>query len=299
MSEKSKRLTIIILLIVTVAIMISGLVTAFIFNYNTSSPAEILIMDDGQNIYVTTSMNDNYSSYRFTFKNGDEEVIIDSKSNVLTQQDLLENDLKYGETYRITCQYISAYNQGSSSEKSEEISWTMQGYLDIPQAYVTQDQTQIVWQEVEYADYYIIHLKGDTYDYSFRPTENSFDLSQVRGDNFHISITAFCNSANIFTSPTFETHFQYYNYFSPFESVRYDVATKTLFCQSEDRLDQINVEINGVLYNQSEFLLTEDGDNFIYSIDLKVFTGIFSVGASPCNEDQYNLYTGEVVYANF
>lgn len=298
MNEKKKKLVTIILSVVIGVLALGGLITAFILNYNVSSPSQVTILDDGTNIYITTSMNDNYSEYRFILKSGDQEIVINSQSNTLTVEQLLENGAELGQTYQIRCMYLSSSNQGGDSELSKPITWRVVKYLDKPS--ITVEEGVVTWQKNSEADYYIIYLDGEQYNFSFNldKEDTTFDFANLPGDNYQITLSAFSYNDYDIASPDAEPIcYEYYREFQPFVEVRYDFASKKLICLGEDELELINVSVNGTVYKYKNFTMSQDEDKFIYEIDLRLFVDILSVGASPISIDKYNLYDGEIIFA--
>lgn len=298
MIEKKKKLVIIILSVVIGVLALGGLVYAFILNYNISSPSHVTILDDGNNIYITTSMNDNYDEYRFILKSDDKEIVINSKSNTLTVDQLIENGAVLGQTYQIRCMYLSSSNQGGDSELSKPITWRVVKYLDKPS--ITVEEGVVTWQKNSEADYYIIYLDGEQYNFSFNldKEDTTFDFANLPGDNYQITLSAFSYNDYYIASPDAEPIcYEYYREFQPFAEVRYDFASKKLICLGEDELELINVSVNGTVYKYKNFTISQEEDFYVYEIDLKLFIDILSVGASPITIDKYNLYNGEIVFA--
>lgn len=298
MIEKKKKLVIIILSVVIGVLALGGLVYAFILNYNISSPSQVTILDDGNNIYITTSMNDNYDEYRFILKSDDKEIVINSKSNTLTVDQLIENGAVLGQTYQIRCMYLSSSNQGGDSELSKPITWRVVKYLDKPS--ITVEEGVVTWQKNSEADYYIIYLDGEQYNFSFNldKEDTTFDFANLPGDNYKITLSAFSYNDYYIASPDAEPIcYEYYREFQPFVEVRYDFASKKLICLGEDELELINVSVNGTVYKYKNFTISQEENFYVYEIDLKLFIDILSVGASPITIDKYNLYNGEIVFA--
>lgn len=298
MIEKKKKLVIIILSVVIGVLALGGLVYAFILNYNISSPSQVTILDDGNNIYITTSMNDNYDEYRFILKSDDKEIVINSKSNTLTVDQLIENGAVLGQTYQIRCMYLSSSNQGGDSELSKPITWRVVKYLDKPS--ITVEEGVVTWQKNSEADYYIIYLDGEQYNFSFNldKEDTTFDFANLPGDNYQITLSAFSYNDYYIASPDAEPIcYEYYREFQPFVEVRYDFASKKLICLGEDELELINVSVNGTVYKYKNFTISQEENFYVYEIDLKLFIDILSVGASPITIDKYNLYIGEIVFA--
>ena len=294
-----KNKILIIVLIVTIStIAICGLVTAFILNYNVSAPPKIEILDDGSNIYLTTKMNDNYDKYKFIFKSieGQIEIEIETENNILSIDELQRNGLKLGETYKITSQYISE-NKGNNSQVSKPIEWTAYDYLDIPLIDLNEKENILFWEEIDNADYYILYVNGKDFEQTFILEENTFNLNQLKGDNYKFYVSAFSDLDYYKTSPNGEIlTYEYVKYFLPLEEVTFDNLDKKLYCIGSEKLDILNIEINGTSYLYKNFIVTEEENKYIYTVDLKIFQEILQIGASPATVDDYNIYNGEITY---
>ena len=65
-----------------------GIVIAFLYNYDNTAPSAVESFDDGQNVMLKVSQNENYAGYRFRFVLNDEEIIFDSQTNVIYASDV-------------------------------------------------------------------------------------------------------------------------------------------------------------------------------------------------------------------
>ena len=90
--KKSTKVVYISLAVLFAVLMIGGLVLAFMLNYNLYCPEYVKIIDDGKNIYLTTSSNENYRLYRFIFTDeSGKEIVIDSENNTLQSDKFFES----------------------------------------------------------------------------------------------------------------------------------------------------------------------------------------------------------------
>ena len=294
-----KNKILIIVLIVTISIIaICGLVTAFILNYNVSAPPKIEILDDGSNIYLTTKMNDNYDKYKFIFKSieGQIEIEVETENNILSIDEMQKNGLKLGEKYKITCQYISE-NKGNNSQVSKPIEWPAYDYLDIPLIDLNEEENLLSWEEIPEADYYVLYVNGNNFFQTFELEENAFNINQLKGNIYKFYVSA-CSDFDYYEpSPNGEiVTYEYVKYFSPLEEVTFDNLDKKLYCIGSEKLDILNIEINGISYLYKNFIVTEEENKYIYTVDLKIFQEILQIGASPATVDDYNIYNGEITY---
>ena len=195
-AQKRSKTIYIILSIVLAIIAVAGISVAFLLNYNTYAPEAPLVLDDGQNIYISTTLNDNYEGYRFKFiDENNEEVIIDSKTNQVSVEEMLENKIVLGNEYKVC--YL-AENVGNNSHYSKETTWKCQKYLDMPQISFDESYSILSWQEVENADYYRIYINGEN-DF-IETVETSINLSSLEGGEKTINVVSYSNNSNYLTS---------------------------------------------------------------------------------------------------
>lgn len=293
--EKNKKnILYVILWVIVGAIILGGVVTAFILNYNTSAPTKIAILDDGHDIYVHADMNDNYHTYRFKFVNGEDEIIIDSDSNTLFVGDLLSQGIVLGQTYQISVCYLSE-NEGNNSEYSQPTEWTVNTYLSAP-LLVYDDEDLITWEEVANADYYMVYINELA---PIRTEDCSIDLQSLSGGERSFVVKAYSDIDYYKDSPlSNELSVTVVHRLLPFESVNFDEETKVLTLLGSEELAKIDVYLGEEVYECIEFSKSEVDGQYTYEIDLSlIYLGGMTVGACPSNEDEYNVYEGEVVYA--
>lgn len=292
-----KRVLNVLIWVIIIAIILSGVVTAFILNYNTSAPAKIEVLDDGSNVYIKADMNDNYLTYRFKFVDDDEkEIIIDSEENTLTIADLLSEGIVLGQTYQISVQYLSE-NAGNNSEYSESITWTVYTYLSSPVLTYDSEYDIVTWEEIENADYYKVHISGLD---AFETTVTEIDMQSLIGGERAFYVEAYSNTTYYKASmPSEQLNVKIVHKLLPFESVSFDEESKILTIQGKEQLDRINVYLNETVLQAVEFDTSEQDDLFTFTIDLSLYyLGGMTVGASPATKDEYNVYEGDVIYAD-
>lgn len=292
--KNKKNILYVILWVIVGAIILGGVVTAFILNYNTSAPTKITILDDGHDIYVHADMNDNYHTYRFKFVNGEDEIIIDSDSNTLFVGDLLSQGIVLGQTYQISVCYLSE-NEGNNSEYSQPTEWTVNTYLSAP-LLVYDDEDLITWEEVANADYYMVYINELA---PIRTEDCSIDLQSLSGGERSFVVKAYSDIDYYKDSPlSNELSVTVVHRLLPFESINFDEETKVLTLLGSEELAKIDVYLGEEVYECIEFSKSEVDGQYTYEIDLSlIYLGGMTVGACPSNEDEYNVYEGEVVYA--
>ena len=292
-----KRVLYWVVWVIVAAIILGGIITTFILNYNTSAPKQIKIYDDGENIYITADMNDNYLQYRFKFVGEDEEeIIIDSDDNTLTVSELLLEGIVLGKSYDISVCYLSE-NVGNNSQYSKSITWTAYTYLSSPQISYDEENDCINWQGIENADYYIVYISGLDY---IKTNETNIELQLLAGGNRTFYVVAYSNIDYYKNSlPSNQLNIKVIHEFLPFENVLLDEEEKSLTLVGSELLTSINVYLNDAKYECVEFTTNFAQGKYTYTIDLSLYyVEGMTVGASPSTQDEYNIYNGEITYAS-
>ncbi len=287
--KKSAKVVYITLAVLFALLLIGGLVLAFLLNYNLYCPEYIKIIDDGKNIYLTTSSNENYRSYRFIFTDeSGKEIVIDSENNTLQSDKFFESGVERGKTYKIQSQYISE-NTGNNSAKSESITWTAFSYLGQTQGIYDSENQILSWQKVENASGYNLILQGVYNSYTLFVEENEFDFNGILGDSYQARIFPVSNS-NAYQSPIEVDSFAFiYNKtLSDFTELSFDSENKILECQNVDLISSATVSVNGTSYSTSNFEVEEENGVYIYSISLSIFNDFSIIGIRAEGTNQFN-----------
>lgn len=287
--EKSAKVVYITLAVLFALLLIGGLVLAFMLNYNLYCPEYVKIIDDGKNIYLTTSSNENYRLYRFIFTDeSGNEIVIDSENNTLQSDKFFESGVELGKTYKIQSQYISE-NAGNNSAKSESITWTAFSYLGQTQGIYDSERQILSWQDVENASGYNLVLQGTYNSYTIFVEENEFDFNGVLGDSYQAQIFPISNS-NAYQSPIEVDSFTFiYNKtLSDFTDLSFDRENKILECQNVDLISNVSVSVNGTSYSTSNFEVEEENGVYIYSISLSIFNDFSRIGIRAEGTNQFN-----------
>ena len=287
--KKSAKVVYITLAVLFALLLIGGLVLAFLLNYNLYCPEYIKIIDDGKNIYLTTSSNENYRLYRFIFTDeSGNEIVIDSENNTLQSDKFFESGVELGKTYKIQSQYISE-NAGNNSAKSEIITWTAFSYLGQTQGIYDSENQTLSWQEVENASGYNLILQGVYNSYTIFVEENEFDFNGILGDSYQARIFPVSNS-NAYQSPIKVDSFAFiYNKtLSDFTELSFDSENKILECQNVDLISSATVSVNGTSYSTSNFEVKEENGVYIYSISLSIFNDFSRIGIRAEGTNQFN-----------
>ena len=298
--KKSAKVVYITLAVLFALLLIGGLVLAFMLNYNLYCPEYVKIIDDGKNIYLTTSSNENYRLYRFIFTDeSGNEIVIDSENNTLQSDKFFESGVERGKTYKIQSQYISE-NAGNNSAKSEIITWTAFSYLGQTQGIYDSENQILSWQKVENASGYNLILQGVYNSYTIFVEENEFDFNGVLGDSYQARIFPVSNSnayqspievdSNAYQSPIEVDSFAFiYNKtLSDFTELSFDRENKILKCQNVDLISSATVSVNGTSYSTSNFEVEEENGVYIYSISLSIFNDFSRIGIRAEGTNQFN-----------
>lgn len=287
--KKSAKVVYITLAVLFALLLIGGLVLAFMLNYNLYCPEYVKIIDDGKNIYLTTSSNENYRLYRFIFTDeSGKEIVIDSENNTLQSDKFFESGVELGKTYKIQSQYLSE-NAGNNSAKSESITWTAFSYLGQTQGIYDSERQILSWQDVENASGYNLVLQGIYNSYTIFVEENEFDFNGVLGDSYQARIFPISNS-NAYQSPIEVDSFTFiYNKtLSDFTDLSFDRENKILECQNVDLISSVSVSVNGTSYSTSIFEVEEENGVYIYSISLSIFNDFSRIGIRAEGTNQFN-----------
>ena len=287
--KKSAKVVYITLAVLFALLLIGGLVLAFMLNYNLYCPEYVKIIDDGKNIYLTTSSNENYRLYRFIFTDeSGNEIVIDSENNTLQSDKFFESGVELGKTYKIQSQYLSE-NAGNNSAKSESITWTAFSYLGQTQGIYDSERQILSWQDVENASGYNLVLQGTYNSYTIFVEENEFDFNGVLGDSYQVQIFPVANS-NAYQSPIEVDSFTFiYNKtLSDFTDLSFDRENKILECQNVDLISSATVSVNGTSYSTSNFEVEEENGVYIYSISLSIFNDFSRIGIRAEGTNQFN-----------
>ena len=287
--KKSAKVVYITLAVLFALLLIGGLVLAFMLNYNLYCPEYVKIIDDGKNIYLTTSSNENYRLYRFIFTDeSGNEIVIDSENNTLQSDKFFESGVERGKTYKIQSQYLSE-NAGNNSAKSESITWTAFSYLGQTQGIYDSERQILSWQDVENASGYNLVLQGTYNSYTIFVEENEFDFNGVLGDSYQAQIFPISNS-NAYQSPIEVDSFTFiYNKtLSDFTDLSFDRENKILECQNVDLISNVSVSVNGTSYSTSNFEVEEENGVYIYSISLSIFNDFSRIGIRAEGTNQFN-----------
>lgn len=293
--KRSKKLYI-LLAVVLAVITVAAISVAFMLNYNTYAPQAPVVLDDGQNIYISTTLNDNYKGYRFKFvdENGN-EIIVETENNQVSVQELLKKDIKLGKKYDVSVCYL-AENVGNNSEYSKSTEWKCQTYLEMPVIEYDSILSLLTWQKIDGADYYRIYLSGE--DNYFEVEDNMYHLKGFETGDRIVNVVAFSENSNYITSNKSNTlQIKIIKYFSNFASIEFDEETKIITAKASEEYDKIKIYLDETSYESTLFKVVKDGDTYTYTIDITtIYNGETKIGIAPCTINEYNIYNGEPLY---
>lgn len=294
---KTKRSKTLIFLASFLAILtIIAIAIAFILNYNIFAPQKLVILDDGQNIYLSTNINDNYKGYRFKFTDAQgKQILFDCDNNQISANDLLAKNISLGQTYSVSVCYL-AENEGNNSAYSDAINWTCKTYLEMPKISFDSVNNVVTWQEIEGATFYRVYINGEQ---DFVDTnENKFDLKQTTPGQKNISVVAYSNNSNYMTSAQsklLQINFVYY--YKPFTTIQFDLSSKIITAKSNDLYEKVRIYLDGQIYEATKFNVNHVGQEYTYFIDITtIYNGQEFVGISPVTIDEYHVYNGLFLY---
>ena len=288
-----KKILIIIFSVLAGLLAIGGIVIAFLYNYDNTAPSAVESFDDGQNVMLKVSQNENYAGYRFRFVLNDEEIIFDSQTNVIYASDV--DGLVLGSTYSVSACYLGE-SEGSNSSYSKEINWTYYAVLSSPQVEYDEEENSIIWESVANADYYQVYYSGIDKG-SVRVEENSFSLDGFTGGQREFYVVAYSLQDYLRASKaSTPVSVEYVREYKPFISAQLDRESLTLTVIGEERLDQIVLYVNSEPMVVNDFRLFEEEGIFTYQINVKpVYSAGVTFAVSPPSIDEYNIYTGDVL----
>ena len=300
MAKSIKNVKNIVIWIVLGLVAVAGLLTAFLANYNAYSPNAPIVFDDGTNIYLSTTFNDNYEGYRFKFTSQGEEIIVDSDDNVIEANEVLENGAILGEKYDVSVCYL-AKNSGNNSQYSKVTEWICQSYLSTTTITRNITENKLVWANVDGADYYRIYYNNAEEEFFLDTTELSLDLQQFVGGEKMMYLVACSRNSNLKQSGKSNTlEFNLQHYFSEFSNLTFDKKTKILTAENNENLEKIVVRLNTTSYISIKFEVQEKENVFVYSIDLTaIYNNENVIGLKPADVDEFNVFVGNesIVFA--
>jgi hypothetical protein len=205
-----KKIFYIISIILAPALIVTGVIFLFVINYGVKKPDAVAIVSANSKTYIKTSINDSAYGYIFKFRDGDNEITIETRNNMLCADNLInDGTINLGTDYKVSVCYKNQYENGYSGY-SQEIDWLASLHLEATELYVypTYDIENdliydecIMWSEVENADKYIVYYScgNDTIKYETNATY--LDLRTIEGGSHNFYVVATSEQDKYLDSP--------------------------------------------------------------------------------------------------
>lgn len=295
MNEKRKKILKVLGYIALLSVLLVGIAVAFVVGYNPVIPNTVQVIDDGNSVYLYAETNDNYSSYRFRFENDEENIIINSRRNLLSCDEMLQSGIEIGKNYSVTVTYISS-DDTFNSRQSRPLSWKAYTYLDAP--YLYRDGDYIRWEYVENADFYEVHYNLNSEEKVVAVNYCYYALQNIEGGQRDVYVVAKSRDESYKESLKSNTlELEVVHHLANFENVEFDVQTLLLTMTSSERIDKMNIYVGEKQFQRENLNPTLIGEVYHYLVDLSaVFETEFSIGIAPASIDRYNIYSGEILY---
>lgn len=279
--------------VIGVAILI-GILLAFLLNYNSTAPDKVQITN--QEIqYFSVNANDNYHGYRFVFQSENDKIEVESKTNVISINDVKVKGLVEGTKYQISACYLGQ-TEGANSDYSQPVSWVCTFILATPELEYNEETYILSWNKVGNADYYnVIVMQGSQTTTYKNITENSFDLNQVQGGKLKIYVCALSTNAYLNQSYFAEFELDFHRVLKPFESATVSKSNYELTIVGQQSLTQIDIQINYTWYSCTVTPTMTEG-KYVYKISLVSYASEIDTNAvitvKP-SADDYNIFEGQ------
>lgn len=268
--------------------------TIFILNFNKTIPERVKFVDEQGQIYCLAQANDNFEGYRFSFDDGKNKLTFESKSSVLHINQL--QGLTFGTNYNVSVCYLGEI-EGGNSEESGITTWQYYTYLDAPVAEI--DADTITWQSVENADFYEVVWISDKIN-KITVTTNYVNFNQLTPGVIDVQVIARSNRE--YFRPTIKPltkNFTITQELSQFSSVTLSQTSNTLIIVGRDKVDTIEININGKSYLSEKFSVSVAGGVYTYRVDISsIMVANAQIGAKPVSNNKYITYSGDFVFAN-
>lgn len=300
MEKKKKNIKFIAFCVAVGLVAIVGLLSAFMMNYNSYSPEAPTILDDGKNIFISTSFNDNYIGYKFKFKDEQgEEVFVESEDNVVDANEMISAGGQVGKNYDVSVCFL-ARNSGNNSQYSEKVEWTCETYLFATEISFDEFENKLNWTDVLGADFYRIYFNNASEENYVDTIETNLDLHRFEGGDKSFYVVAHSQNNHIKQSEKSNVlDLQLKHYFLEFDKIiGFDAQTKILTAQNFEKLKKLEIVLGGIGHECIKFDVEEQETNdgkiiYVYKVDLTtIYNGERVIGIRPANIDLYNVYVG-------
>ena len=290
-----KNLIVLISILVLAIVAICGIGIIFVLNYNGFAPEHPFILDDGQNVFITSKANENYQGYKFKFSSRGKDIIVESDVNYLSAKEIVEKGGEIGQTYKVSVSYISE-REGQATHYSKPLSWTLFDYLDCASVNYDQDDGRLTWESIEHADYYKVYFNSSLSEF-IEVEENYIDVKRIGGGERTICVLPFSNSGYKTPNVTKPQNFTLINYLSGFNQIDFDADKKIITATAEEEYATILIILNDKTYEKKSFNVSPTDENYIYKIDISdIYIDETQIGIKPKAIDKYNLSENNEIY---
>lgn len=290
LSKKKKNILVIVFIVLGV-LAIGGIASVFILNYNTFLPSVPFIVNDGNSTIITTKANENYKGYRFKFSAQDEtQIIIESESNILTEKDLKNSELKVGGTYDVSVCYV-ANDEKENTDYSDSASWTYVKYLNAPVISHNEDEKVISWQAIEGAEKYCIFYREGDLDKSIDSTDTYFNYNNIVAGESEMYVVAISSKSGYknSTSSNIVTFINKLKLATP-ESVTLSTSDYKLTVKSAEELSHIKIYVDGEISIAKLSNPIQQGGKFVYTVEIRtIYRDFAQIGVSAYSPNQYYI----------
>ena len=305
----------IVSIVLSVALIATGVVFLFIVNYGVKKPDPVEIVTANSKTYIKTNLNENSSGYIFKFRNGEDEFSFSTKNNMICADNFVnDGTLNLGEKYNISVCYKNDFENGYSNFSAEK-EWLASKFLATPSIYVISgydpnieaDET-IFWDSVENADKYVLYYSCGSEMLTYETTQTSVDLSLLVGGkhNFYVVATSskdmYINSAMSNTVSATS-----YHEVKAFASAQFNSQTKQLTINTFEDVDEVEVWTGtnqndasrhhySYLEGSTTFTKVKTSSGYTYTIKINSYVDETYIAVRPLVSG-YNVYNGDFTVA--
>ena len=297
--SKKSKIVLKLCFVLLAVLAIGGLACAFSLNYNDHMPSQPFIINDSNGVLITTSSNENYKGYCFRFTSATGEVFINSDTNTVSEEVMLENGLNVGENYVVSVCYMNSNNE-RGTDFSQGLSWRFMLNLDQPVLMINRAEQRITWAEVPNADSYTVFRKSGKAFQKQTTTSCYIDYSLWEGGRKEVYVVAQSNKVGYNSSGA--SNLLAFNHTYKLrelkaENVTFDASKKILTVKTADQLEFMAIYIDGV---RSIFKLqpvTAVSGVYTYKVDLTIkYTQGSRIGVAPYPASEFYSFSGQILY---
>lgn len=305
-------------IIISSALIVTGVVFLFIVNYGVKVPDPVDIFTKNSKTYIQSTLNENSNGYIFKFVSGEYEYVLETKNNLICADNLIEDEkLTLGETYKISVCYKNDYENGYSNF-SKEKKWLASQFLATPNLIVMQDydiesdafvDKTLMWDMVENAETYLLYYSLGQEILVYETIYTSVELSDLVGGvhNFYVVAKSgdkkYINSAmsNIVQATC-------YHEIDPFASASFAKSTKELTITSFEDLDEVEIwtgtnendaslHLYSYIEGSTTFIKRQIGTMYQFIIKVSSYVQTETYIAVKPRVSGYNVYNGDFTIA--